>query len=359
MADLGQNLTATKEKSLAEKIKVFATIVGIISPIIALATFIGLKPEKKKVLEWEYVSKSSLVNTSAASSDKIEVHYEGRKIKQLSVVTARLFNSGSISIDASDVKDLAYPTVLFPSNVNVIGAEIKSRSPSDLRAQIFYQGNQVRVENGLFNPTDSVTIQILLEGDPGEIAALPPVQYRIAGIVTPTTRYSSPPIKRTNIAYFQMPSVTEYIVLVLASLLPLICVVGGAITFVREITQGAFPEKKIAAFFSKATAKDSPSASAAEIKDLLAREMFVRLSPPLDGRARDVIKKVEILPSESKQQLIEKIKIKLQAEFTPKNFAGRLKAIDKSALFGMLVIFALGAASMLVIFGSWSNRFTR
>src|ERR1044071_10361358 len=95
MASVSEEKTSAERKSWTEKIKLIATIVGILSPILALATFIGFKPEKTKSLEWVYLSKSSLVNTTAASSEKIEVVYDGRKIKQLSVVSARLSNPGA------------------------------------------------------------------------------------------------------------------------------------------------------------------------------------------------------------------------------------------------------------------------
>ena len=66
-----------------EQIKLILTIVGVLSPIIALATFLGFKPEKRKALEWEYVAKGSLVDPSVVSVEKIKVVYDGREITQL------------------------------------------------------------------------------------------------------------------------------------------------------------------------------------------------------------------------------------------------------------------------------------
>jgi hypothetical protein len=182
-----KNPSAQNEK-WTEKFKLIAAVIGIASPILAFATFLGLKPEKRKALEWEYLSKSSLVNPSAAAVEKIEVSYEQRKIKQLTVISARLVNVGAIPIDGNDVKDGAFPTVTFTNGVNVIGAEIKDRTPSNLKAAITFGTNYVRLEHGLLNPTDSVLLQLVLEGDPGELTSLPPVAYRISGITTPTTR---------------------------------------------------------------------------------------------------------------------------------------------------------------------------
>ena len=348
------NEVKAKDKAFGEKIKLVATIIGIVSPILALATFIGIKPEKRESLEWEYVSKSSLVNTSAASSDKIEVTFEGRKVKQLSVITARLFNSGSLPIDSSNVKDDAYPTIVFPSSINVISAEIKSRTPNGLKVEVHYNASQVRVEHGLLNPGDSVNLQILLEGDPGDITSLPNVNYRISGILNPSTRFPSPPARRVGIAYFQLSPLSEYILLITASLLPVILVMLGAFGLVQTFKQGAFPERKIADAFKRVlAAKTLPTTSVSDLKEAVAQAMYSGLSSPLDKRVRDFIKNLDVSKAQSREQWLENIPRELQERFTPTTIWGRLQALNRTEFFIGLCCFVFGVASALILTGSW------
>ena len=55
------NEPGSRGSDVTEKIKIVGAVVGIVSALAAVATFVGFKPEKRKTLEWEYVSKSSLV----------------------------------------------------------------------------------------------------------------------------------------------------------------------------------------------------------------------------------------------------------------------------------------------------------
>ncbi len=358
MANVSEEKTSVERKSWTEKIKLIATIVGILSPILALATFIGFKPEKKKQLEWEYLSKSSLVNTSAASSDKIEVSYDGRKIKQLSVISARFSNSGALPVDSTDVKDGAFPTVVFPSSVTVIGAQIKGRVPSNLKAEISYGTNYVRLEHGLLNGSDFIEMQILLEGDPGDIAALPTVSYRISGIAAAITRFPSAPPRRVGPAFFGMPSVTEYFVLVLASLPPLFCLLGVWIISEQAI-KSTFPEKQLAKRYSSiVSAADSPAVTTPQLQELLAKQAFLSLSTPIDARARDIIQNFKVQTGETKIQYQERLRQKLLDEITPKSLLGRVKAMDKGDAFGALVFLVVGASSAMVMFASWYRAIT-
>lgn len=359
MAATSEEKASADKKTLAEKFKLFAAIVGIVSPILALATFIGFKPEKAKSLEWEYQSKSSLVNTSAASSDKIEVFYDGRKIKQLSAISARLVNSGGLSIDSSDVKDGAFPTVIFPASVTVIGAQVTKLTPTDLKATISYSTNFVRIEHGLLNPTDNIELQILLEGDAGEIKAFPQVSYRISGITTAKTLFPSEPLRPIGVAYFNLPLFTDYLALILASLPVIVCFF---IIWVpcQEAFMSVFPEKKMVKRYSETISLSEwpiyKLKSAKELQDFLAERLVISGTPK--EKVKDLVLRFEVQNSETKQQFSERLREKLLDELTPKSLFARIRVIDKGAVMVAIAFTAIGLSGALVLFASWFRLIT-
>ncbi len=168
----------TSERSrIADRVKIIGAVVGIVSALAAVATFVGVKPGKKRILEWEYVSKSSLVNPATPATEKIQISYDGKQIKQLTVITAKLSNTGSLPIEGDDEM---YPTVKFAEKV--IRADAKEPNRRGIKAETKFDDHSVQVQHGLMNVGDSVPVQILLEGDPGEIAQLPPILYHVSGI---------------------------------------------------------------------------------------------------------------------------------------------------------------------------------
>jgi hypothetical protein len=332
-----------------ERIKLAATIIGVVSPILALATFIGFKPEKTKTLTLEYISKSTLVDKTAVG-EKIEVSYNGRKITQLTAISARLENTGSIAIDENDVKDDAYPKLVFHSNI--LSAEIKSTNREGIIGRVIVETNVVRIKTGLLNPGDLLSLQILLEGDPGEITNLPKVSYRISDIEEPRTVYPSLPTQHTDVAYFKFPKITEYVITIVASVTPvfMIILLWAAAS---DIISGAFPSKKLAAKLGAIRKLINMSASGKQLQISAAAAFYGQLGPPYDGRARDLI--LTMLPSgsESSVDYVERIISAVRTGILPHGFTQRIRAVDQSAIFGGIIVFALFIPTALIMMGSW------
>jgi hypothetical protein len=208
----------------------------LIAVIVAVATFLGLQPSKKKLLEWEYVAKNTLVNPSIGPVEKIEINYDGQKIDQLTAISGRLVNSGQVPISSNPDELEEPPQLEFSDQTRIIGATITSRKNangttiSDLKASCVITDNILRIDHGLLNPGDSVYVQILLQGDPGDIDQLPQVTYRIANIIEPSTRYPESKSEKPNPVFFDFSKSINFLLLLFSTLLPLMMI--GASLFV-------------------------------------------------------------------------------------------------------------------------------
>src|SRR5882724_5947051 len=82
-----------------ERIKFIATLLGICSPIIAIATFFGLRPERHKELEMRYLQPASLMNTDPTTEGKLRVRFGDREIARLVKQSINIQNVGTIPIE--------------------------------------------------------------------------------------------------------------------------------------------------------------------------------------------------------------------------------------------------------------------
>ena len=334
--------------SLGDRIKFIATVIGIASPILALATFIGLKPEKRKAIEWEYVAKGSLVNATTASPDKVEVTYEGRKIKQLTTLSGRLSNLGAIPIDGSDIKDGAMPSLTF--SIPVIAAEVKGYNRDGIKASIATDKSTVRIEHGLLNPGDSIGVQILIDGDPGEIASLPKLKCRILGIEEPQTRYPANSAPKIGVTYFRLPPAGEYLVLITASIFSLFILV---MPFIVGADVFKSPSKSLANALLQ-TRKEIPPLKAAEaVKSRFASAVFIKFPSPKDTRAREIVNSVIVEADDSPEDVLTRCAKAVEDQLLPKSAFELIRWVDIGELIAVLMLVVFGVCLALILAGSW------
>lgn len=356
-----EDKTSGNKSSWFEQLKSIVPIFGPLSFLLALATFIGFKPEKGKQLEWYYSSKSSLINTSAASSDKIAISYDGQKIRQLSVIAARLTNSGNLPIEAADVKDGAFPTVTFPSGSAVIGAQIKNRLPPNLRADVIHGTNFVRVEHGLLNPSDFIEVQILLEGETGDIKTLPEASFRIAGITKAITRFPSDTTSSVRPAYFSMPRGLEYFILFFASSATLVLLIVS-VAFSIDAVNAAFPkrslDKKLSnAIYSAFSNLDKDQQTPGELQVLVASKLHAVLDAPFDAMAHSLALQMPPLRGETAQQFRERLLQELRGAIFQVDFWLRMRR-SSGQVTAAVFFFLMGLSCLLITFAGWARAFT-
>jgi hypothetical protein len=85
-------------------------------------------------------------------------------------VSARLTNIGGAPIQETDVESTSngrrYPSVDFSSTkAKVLNCNITGSNPAKITASCAVANNSVRLEHGLLNPGDSISVEIRLEGD--------------------------------------------------------------------------------------------------------------------------------------------------------------------------------------------------
>jgi hypothetical protein len=338
------------DTNFGEKIKTVAAGLAIVSAVVAVASFIGFKPERKKLLEWEYVSKSSVVNPAAPGTEKIQILYENRRIKQLTVVTARLTNIGSIPIDESDVKDGVFPSVRF-SNTTVISAETKEANRPAIKASAAFDDHSVRIQHGLLNPGDSIPVQILLEGDPGEVTRLPQVVYRIAGIGDSVTRYPSTNTPRVGVAFFTFTRWFEYLVIIVATFTPLLGLMAVAAVAASSIDD-MYPERALRRLENspELVVSQDPGSS---LNEVVAKAVTKRLPMRLAGQAEQVF---ATLPRKSGEEMEDYVKRSVQAlreRILTIGWWDRLQLIDGANILAFFVFLLITAALGLVLFAAW------
>jgi hypothetical protein len=295
-----------------ERLRLLLQIIGVLSPIIALAAFFGLQPEKRKVLEWEYVAKSALVNATATDAS-VSVLYNNRPIKQLTSVSARLTNAGGAPIQEADVEASGnirkFPSVDFGTAATILSCNVTGANRPNITATCLTSGSSIRVEHGLLNPGDTVTLEVRFEGDPGELSNLPPVAYRIAGISRETTRYSSSSDVRIPVTLVSVPPAMQWAILAAASALAIIALILGGVGYASAF-RSAFPTS---ARRSELTAKIRQSlANMSEIylpPDLpvrVARHVYYKLPSGPDTVARTAIEQLTLRPGESAEDFIRR-----------------------------------------------------
>jgi hypothetical protein len=156
-------------------------IVAIVSPILAIIVSIGVyfAQVQKKVISYEIISVSDLLNTEYSVSEDIKIFFSDKRVKKLFIASVRVTNSGDIPIKRDD----------FESNIKldlgekseVLKVDIPEKNPPNLIPKILSTANIVEIEPLLLNPGDTFVIQVFASGK----KEMPKFDARIIGIKEP------------------------------------------------------------------------------------------------------------------------------------------------------------------------------
>ena len=295
------------------------------------------------------MSKSSLVNPATPATEKIQVSYDGRQINQLTVITAKLSNTGALPIGGDDEM---YPTVKFSKKV--IRADTKDPNRRGIKAEAVFNDHSVEIQHGLMNVGDSVPIQILLEGDPGEIAQLPPVLYRVSGIEEPVTRYPSPTRARVGIAYFRFARPVEYFVLAIATLVPLFGI-GIFVLGTKETAADMFPERKLSNRIFSSLITLQELADQDSFKYSVAHTLYGHLPFRIADKARDLAMATDMEVNETREGYVERVKKLVTEQVMPTRLSQRLVFLDKQGVLALIAVLACTIACGLIVLGCWQR----
>jgi hypothetical protein len=151
-------------------------IVGIPTFLIGtLVTFwVFRRQTQKKKLSYLILTNEELLKYSDDLKDKIEVKYENRIINKLYLTVIRITNDGNTPIMKGD----------FEGNLSIdlgfkpISAEISSRKPKDINANLEKVSSKIEITPCLLNQNDYFSIKILSDKKIENFS----VNGRIAGI---------------------------------------------------------------------------------------------------------------------------------------------------------------------------------
>lgn len=342
--------------SFFEKAKFAITAVGLIGTAVTAATYFGFKPEKKKLLQLEYLSKASLVNKLTAPGEDIKVTYRGNQVEQLTVVAARFSNSGEIPVDSSDIKDGAFPSITFLPTDRIIRAEIKNRFPSNLVATLSETNNVTRIEHGLMNPGDWLDIQLFIGGDYSDALRLPPVSYRISGIQNPITKYPSSKTQSTRNYLFGMSRTGQYGALILASVLPVLAFFA-VIGLTGYIFSSYRSVDRALSLLTEVREKYRDAAPPSTITQMEIRNTLARAPSPLGVKMEKYLLRLDCEPrsDESTQAYTHRITKELSRTVIPKTNYERVKLIGLDTLFSVLFSAALCWGASIVVADAWQR----
>ncbi len=175
------------------------TVLGIIVTLL-----IARKQRNRKEISYEIVSDTPIANINKEVKDRVEIQFDGKTVRDLSLVILRVSNTGNRAVTPSDfgkpirfefdgrtVKDA---NVLSASSTEVLGEE-------EMKPLLAPEQNAIILNPLLLNPKDLVTIKVLVDGLKGTIKGT----SRIAeGTLTVLNTKKQPKYKRFIRKFFEI-----------------------------------------------------------------------------------------------------------------------------------------------------------
>ena len=371
-------VTQDREKQLSSQLPTWARwmafAVTVASLAIAGAGFIwGLRVEKRKRLDFVYLAKLSLVSPELRG--QVGVTFEDRNINNLTKLSARVTNSGDIPIEKRDIEQP--PTITFNPGISVLEAKITERNPNGVIVDIKVLGpkitelnpkgdqvesntpepNQIVIDHGLLNPGDSITFEVLLDG---ELSGWPEPTMRISGVQPSRARVPTDQLVTYSVAFFPMPRTLEYLTLVLGSIVGIGTFILSLIALPIMVKRLRLPGNLDEIFDQRiilGTLKRDPSATldaptVEKIREYLANYVYSRLQGPMDMIAKRAVESVSFSPH-SNHTAAEFLKIARHAVEDTLRSTPLRKRVDTGELAIFVLFLLIGVTISLVMSGSW------
>ena len=157
---------------------------GLVGLLVAL--IVGLIPvilyildKKRKELSYEVISNTPLITNDEEVRKNIKIMFEDREIKEdVSLVLVRIVNTGNVPILPEDITE----DIVIESNFNnILSADLKETSPSNLKVQIdrgIRGFGIVSISPLLLNSKDEIILKLLITEYENELV----VKGRIVGV---------------------------------------------------------------------------------------------------------------------------------------------------------------------------------
>ena len=99
-------MTEQKEKSRSLLFDSQLSRVAAMATLLALliTAYVAVKPERRKELEIQYLARLSMISHEAALPSSVQLTYDGRQVKNLTKLLARVVNVGDLPVETRDVE---------------------------------------------------------------------------------------------------------------------------------------------------------------------------------------------------------------------------------------------------------------
>ncbi len=147
------------------------TLVGIF-----IAVILSYAQRKRKELSFDILASAPMLDVAARVQDRVRITYLGRPVSKIHFVSVILINTGNVPIIASDFEESV--KFNFGIDAEVLDTDLAVKNPRTLKTDIHLESTGFSLDPTLFNPDDSVTVNVLLGQFDGKIN----VEGRIVGV---------------------------------------------------------------------------------------------------------------------------------------------------------------------------------
>ncbi|MBM3137313.1 MAG: hypothetical protein FJZ98_03885 [Chloroflexi bacterium] len=149
---------------------VFA-VIGIIIPLV-----MSLSEKKRKEFSYEVLESAPMLKVAGRVQEYVKVTFLDEPVSQVQFVSIIFSNTGNVPITASDFEGTIGFT--FGESPQILDIDIASKSPQNINAKIQPESIGFSLLPALYNPRDTITINVLLGKFDGNIS----IEGRITGI---------------------------------------------------------------------------------------------------------------------------------------------------------------------------------
>ncbi len=149
---------------------------SIIATTIALGIF--FLQRQRKLLLYEIIAKNHLLTINEEISGNVKILYNEHPAKNISLLIIKILNAGNIAIPIVDYENETPISLNIGALTKILSSTIIDVNPKHLPVKIKIKDNQILILPCLLNPTDSITLKLLLSDFKDEINFV----SRIAGV---------------------------------------------------------------------------------------------------------------------------------------------------------------------------------
>lgn len=137
---------------------IIGALIAIVTIIVSIIIY--LKQRSRKRLSYEILSNTALLSVEEEIKNDIQLTYKGKVVEGVKLLVLRIFNSGNLPIVSADYERPI--GIEFGKETRVLAAEVIEKNPANLQSTISIENRVVTLYPALLNPSDSVTIKMLV-----------------------------------------------------------------------------------------------------------------------------------------------------------------------------------------------------